>query len=291
MKLSVQGQTGAVPAYAYTGGKPFDAALPCVVFIHGALHDHSVWTLLARWYAHHGHSVLALDLPGHGRSAGPALASVEALADWVWAALDAAGLARATPVSLVGHSLGSLIALAAAARVPARSGRLVMVGSAFPMKVSPALLETARDNPLKAIDMVNAFSIGSIAAKPSFPGPGMWLHGSNRALMRRVLAGASGSGSGSGSGASPRAANGCEFNLFHHDFSVCDRYADGLAAAARVRCPVTMVLGTLDQMTPPRSARELGTALKARTVLLPSGHSLMTEVPDGLLAALREALT
>ena len=283
MKLSVPGPDGAVPAYAYTGGKPFDAALPCVVFIHGALHDHSVWTLLARWFAHHGHSVLALDLPGHGRSAGPALASVEALADWVWAALDAAGLARAAPVSLVGHSLGSLIALAAAAQAPERSGRLVMVGSTFPMKVSPALLETACDNPLKAIDMVNAFSIGSIAAKPSFPGPGMWLHGSNRALMRRVLAGSTNSG--------PQATSGCEFNLFHHDFSVCDRYADGLTAATQVRCPVTMVLGTLDQMTPPRSAREISSALKARTVLLSSGHSLMTEVPDGLLAALREALT
>ena len=280
MKLCVQGQPGAVQAYAYTGGKPFDAALPCVVFIHGALHDHSVWTLLARWYAHHGHSVLALDLPGHGRSAGPALASVEALADWVLAALNAAGLDRNAPVSLVGHSLGSLIALAAAARAPERVGRLVMVGSAFPMKVSPALLNTARNDPLQAIDMVNAFSIGSLAAKPSFPGPGMWLHGSNRALMRRVLAGAVG----------PQAASGCEFNLFHHDFSVCDRYADGMAAAAQVRCPVTLVLGTLDQMTPPRSARELSNALNARTVLLPSGHSLMTEVPDGLLTALRAAL-
>ena len=280
MKFSVQGQSGAVPAYAYSGGKPFDAALPCVVFIHGALHDHSVWTLLARWYAHHGRSVLALDLPGHGRSVGPALASVEALADWVLAALDAAGLDPSSPVSLVGHSLGSLIALEAAARAPERIGRLVMVGSAFPMTVSSALLEAARDDPLKAIDRVNAFSIGSIAAKPSFPGPGMWLHGSNRALMRRVLAGAS----------RPEAGSGCEVNLFHHDFSLCDRYANGLAAAAQVRCPVTMVLGTQDQMTPPRSAREISNALKARTVLLPSGHSLMTEVPDGLLAALREAL-
>ena len=276
MKLSVQGQTGAVPAYAYTGGKPFDAALPCVVFIHGALHDHSVWTLLARWYAHHGHGVLALDLPGHGRSAGPALASVEALADWVWAALDAAGLARATPVSLVGHSLGSLIALAAAARVPARSGRLVMVGSTFPMKVSPALLETARDNPLKAIDMVNAFSIGSIAAKPSFPGPGMWLHGSNRALMRRVLAG--------------RHATGCAINLFHHDFSVCDAYSNGLAAAAQVGCPVTLVLGSADQMTSPRNTRDIAAALNARVVVLPSGHLLPAEAPEAMLAALRSAL-
>ena len=276
MKLTVQGQSGAVPAYAYTGGKPFDAALPCVVFLHGALHDHSVWTLLARWCAHHGYSVLAVDLPGHGRSAGPALGSVEALGDWVLAVLDAAGVAATVPVTLVGHSMGSLIALEAAARAPERITRLVMVGAAYPMKVSAALLDTARDAPLKAIDMVNAFSIGTLAAKPSFPGPGMWLHGSNQALMQRVLAGDN--------------ATGCAVNLFHHDFSVCDQYSNGLAAAAAVACPVTMVLGAMDQMTPPRSTRDIAAALKARVVVLPSGHSLMTEVPDGLLAALREAL-
>ena len=276
MKLSMQGQSGAVQAYAYTGGKPLDAALPCVVFIHGALHDHSVWTLLARWCAHHGHSVLAVDLPGHGRSAGPALGSVEALADWVLAVLDAAGVAAATPVTLVGHSMGSLVALEAAARAPERIRRLVMVGAAYPMKVSATLLDTARDAPLKAIDMVNAYSISTLAAKPSFPGPGTWLHGSNQALMQRVLAGPN--------------ATGCAVNLFHHDFSVCDRYGNGLAAAAAVACPVTMVLGAQDQMTPPRSARDIAAVLKARVVLLPSGHSLMSEVPDGLLAALREAL-
>ena len=78
MKLDVQGPNGSMKAYAYTGGKPFDPTLPCVVFIHGAMQDHSGWTLLARWCAHHGHSVLALNQPGHGQSAGPPLARVEA---------------------------------------------------------------------------------------------------------------------------------------------------------------------------------------------------------------------
>ena len=265
MDLTVNG----LPAYAYTGGKPSAAALPCVMFIHGALHDHSVWTLLARWFAHHGHSVLAVDLPGHGRSAGVPLASVEALADWALALRDAAGAIQA---ALVGHSMGSLIALEAAARAPQRLTRLVMVGSAYPMKVSDALLATARDAPLKAIDMVNAFSHSSLAAKPSFPGPGAWLHGSNRALMRRVQA-------------AQRSVN-----LFHHDFSVCDRYANGRQAASAVRCPVSFILGERDQMTTPKAARELAMALKANVTLLPGGHALMQELPDEVLAALRAAL-
>jgi len=265
MLLDVQGQ----PAYAYTGGKPFDAALPCIVFIHGALNDHSDWTLPARWFAHHGHAVLAVDLPGHGRSAGAPLSSMEALADWLLAVLDAAGVAQA---ALVGHSMGSLIGLEAAARAPQRVGALVLVGTAVPMAVSPALLDTARNNPLHAIDLVVAYSFSTLAAKPSYPGPGTWLRGSARALMRRVQAGQP------------------DVNLFHHDFTVCNAYARGLEAAAAVRCPSTLLLGRRDQMTPPRSAAALGAALRSRTVLLDAGHALMAEAPDALQAALRDAI-
>lgn len=257
-------------AYAYTGGKAFDPTLPCVVFVHGALNDHSVWTLLARWAAHHGYGVLAVDLPGHGRSEGPPLPDAESIADWLLALLDAADVRTA---AVVGHSMGSLIALEAAARTPERVTRLVMIGTAYPMKVSQALFDAARDDPLRAIHMVTAFSFSSIASKPSYPGPGTWQHGAGRALMRRVQEGAA-----------------AGENLFLHDFGVCDRYANGLEAAARVRCPVTFLLGEKDQMTSPKVTRELAGALKARVVTLPGGHSLMQEVPDEVLAALREAL-
>lgn len=265
MKLTVQGQA----AYVYTGGKPFDATLPCVVFVHGALHDHSVWTLLARWFAHHGHAVLAVDLPGHARSGGAPLASVEAMGDWIVALLDAAGVRQA---ALVGHSMGSLAALEAAARAPERASRLVMVGTAYPMKVSDALLATARERPLQAIEMVNVYSHSTQAAKPAYPGPGSWLHGGNLQLMRRVQAGQRG------------------LNLFAHDFAVCDAYANGLLAAAQVRCPAHLILGDADAMTPPKAAREVGAALKAKVQHLPAGHSLMQEQPDGVLNALRLAL-
>ncbi|WIT11167.1 alpha/beta hydrolase [Paucibacter sediminis] len=265
MKLQVNAQT----VYAYTGGKDFDPTLPCIVFVHGALHDHSVWTLLARWFAHHGHGVLALDLPGHGRSEGQALPSVEALGAWLVQVLDAAGVQQA---SLVGHSMGSLIALEAAAQAPARAGRLVMVGTAYPMKVSEALLETARTAPLNAMDMVNVFSHSSQASKPSYPGPGAWLHGGNLQLMRRVQAGYT------------------HGNLFEHDFRVCDAYAHGLEAAPAVTCPVHFILGERDQMTAPKQSQALAAALKATVHRVPAGHSLMAEAPDPVLNALRTAI-
>jgi pimeloyl-ACP methyl ester carboxylesterase len=265
MELVVQGRK----AYAYTGGKPFDADLPCVMFVHGASNDHSGWNLLARWFAHHGHGVLAVDLPGHLRSEGPPLESVEALADWVLAFADAAGVRR---LALVGHSMGSLIALEAAGRASERITRLVMLGTAYPMKVADALLAAAQASPQRAMAMVNAWSIATLASKPGFPGPGSWLHGGGMALMRRVQ------------DAAPEA------NLIHLDLGICNRYAGGAVAAARVSAPVTLVLGRDDRMTPPRATREIAAALRARVVTVSSGHHLLAEAPDAVLNALREAL-
>ena len=150
-------------AYAYTGGKPFDPKLPGVAFVHGALHDHSVWILQSRYLAHHGHAVLAVDLPAHGRSAGEPL-GVEAAGRWLAGLIEASGLRRA---ALVGHSMGSLIALEAAAQLGARASARGDVGTGYPMKVSSKLLELCQRDALAAIDLVNALSNSTHAAKPS----------------------------------------------------------------------------------------------------------------------------
>jgi len=265
MKLVVNARA----AYAYTGGKPFDATLPCVVFVHGAVSDHSVWTLLARWFAHHGWGVLAVDLPGHMRSEGPALASIEEMADWTLAVLDAAGVEHA---ALVGQSMGSLVALEAAARAPQRATHLAMLGTCFPMPVPAALLELSLRDVNAAIERVIVYSFSTLAAKPSYPGPGFWLRGAARGLMRQVLA---------------HQGNPA---LFHNDFAACDRYAGGSGAAARVRCASTLVLGARDQMTQPRAAVSLAKALDAAVHELSCGHFLMQESPDAVLRTLRRAL-
>jgi pimeloyl-ACP methyl ester carboxylesterase len=262
------------PTYCYTGGKPFDAAQPTVVFIHGVLNDHSVWILQSRYLAHHGWNVLAVDLPGHCRSAGEAPASVEAAADFVAALLDAAGVQTA---ALVGHSWGSLIALEAATRLQERVSHLVLVGTAFPMKVSPALIEASLNEPEKALKMVNVFSRSTLAAPPSALGPGTWVYGASLALGRRVL------------------ASNREVNVFHSGFVACDSYTNGEAAMARISCPVLFVLGTQDQMTMARAAQGLiQTATAAgksvQVVSLPVGHHQMTEAPEATLVALRDFL-
>ena len=247
MNVQVNGHS----TYCYTGGKAFDAAKPTVIFIHGVLNDHSVWILQTRYLAHHGWNVLAVDLPGHCRSAGKPPATVEDADDFVIALMDSAGLEKA---ALVGHSFGALIALEAAARAPERVSQLVLVGVAFPMKVSPALLESSLNEPMKALEMVNIFSRSTLAPPPSALGraPGFMV-------PRWPWAG----------------------------FKACDSYGHGEAAMAEVQCPVLFVLGIVDQMTPPKAAQGLvQKARHAQVVYLPGGHHQMNETPEPMLAAL-----
>jgi pimeloyl-ACP methyl ester carboxylesterase len=262
MDLTVQGRK----AFAYTGGKAFDPRLPCVVFVHGAELDHSVWVLQSRYLAHHGHGVLAVDLPAHGRSEGPPLATVETIANWIVALLDAAGVKQAT---LVGHSMGSLVALDCAARHPARVSRIALLGAAFPMRVSDELLSATRDDEPLAQDMVNLWSHSAYAHYPSNPGPGFWVLGENLRLMQRQKPG-----------------------VMHVDFKACNDYAAGAERAAQVACPALLILGRRDAMTPARSGRELAKAVKgARVVEIDScGHNSMAEKPDEVLDALNAFL-
>ena len=270
MDLTVNG----AQTYCYTGGKAFDPAKPTVVFIHGVLFDHSVWILQSRYMANHGWNVLAVDLPGHCRSEGEAPSSVEEAAGFIGALLDAAGVQKA---ALVGHSWGSLIAMEAAARLKDRVTHAVLVGTAFPMKVSAVLLDAALNDPEKGIQMINVFSRSTLAAPPSAHGPGTWVFGSSIALNRRVL------------------RSNPKVNVFHRGFVACDRYAGGEAAMAALTCPVLFLLGAQDQMTQPKAAQGLVQAAKAagkavQVVSLPVGHYEMTETPDPVLFAIRDFL-
>lgn len=256
--------------YAYTGGKPFNPTQPTAVFLHGVLHDHSVWSLQTRHLAHHGWNVLAIDLPGHGRSGGEAPASVEQAADGVAALLMAMKLQQ---VALIGHSWGSLIALEAAARLRERISHLVLVGTAFPMKVSPALIDASLHQPMKALSMINVYSRSTLAPVPSGLGPGTWVYGCSLALGKRVL------------------ASNPQVNLFHRGFVACDSYANGETAIAGITCPVLFILGAQDQMTPPQAAQGLiGAARSAgktlHVVSVPCGHHQMSEAPEETLSAL-----
>ncbi|GAC1329789.1 MAG: alpha/beta hydrolase [Collimonas sp.] len=255
--------------YCYTGGKAFDPSLPTAVFIHGGQNDHSVWILQTRYFAHHGFGVLAVDLPGHGRSQGPAWSTIEELADWLNALLDAAGVTKAI---LIGHSMGSLIALESAGRAAnpssARIAGIALVGTAYPMKVADALLDAANNAQQSAIDMVNIWSHSTMSPKPSAPGPGFYVQGASQRLMQRIA---------SQSDSKP--------TVFHTDFAACNSYANGELASQAVTCPTLFLLGQRDVMTPAKAAAGLIAAIKHAKVVQveASGHALMAEQPDAVL--------
>ena len=257
MRLELSGQS----VYAYTGTKPVVPGQRSVMFIHGAANDHSVWALQSRYFAYHGFNVLAVDLPGHGKSAGPPSSSVDEMAVWALRVLDAAGIEEA---ALVGHSMGSLIALEAAASAPARVQKLVLVATAFPMKVSDALLETAKAHDHAALDMINVWSHSAAGQTGGNRVPGQWIMGGSMRLLERTT------------------------EPLYSDFNACNQYAAGAATAAKVTCPVLIISGSRDLMAPPRNAKSIVDKLAhvQQVTIAGAGHDLMFERPDAVLDAL-----
>jgi pimeloyl-ACP methyl ester carboxylesterase len=260
MELELEGRK----IYAATGGRPFDARKPAMLFVHGAGQDHTGWQLPARYFAWHGHGALAVDLPGHGRSEGPVLATIGAAASWVVRVMDAVGVATA---ALVGHSMGAAIAIEAAAAFPERISRLALLGSGLSMPVNGALLTSALAAPEAAITMIVDWGHGPRAKFGGNPAPGLWMRGAAQALLAR-----------------------CRSGVLYADLAACNGWTTGDAAAGRIHCPALVVIGARDAMTPPRAGHALARRLaRCRTVSIAAcGHMPMAEAPEVTLDALIE---
>jgi pimeloyl-ACP methyl ester carboxylesterase len=245
-------------AFAYTAAHAPDPQKPTVVFVHGAGLDHSTFGLQSRYFGYHGHNVLALDLPGHGRSAGPPLPTIGEMADWVFKVVPEGKF------KMVGHSMGALVALECANRRPERVERIALIGVAYPMKVSEVFLDAARRDDFSAYDMETIWGHAPQAALSANPNPGMWMYGDMLARLRRLAPG-----------------------VLYNDLKACNDYTSDFA---NVKCPVLLVLGRRDVMTPPRAAQVLQEKLKHSSTKYVdlSGHSLMAEAPDATLDALIE---
>lgn len=258
MELTVNGKR----VHASTGGKEFDASLPLVIFVHGAGQDRTAWALQTRYFAYHGYGVLAVDLPGHGKSDGPPIETLPAMGDWLADLIVASAVGAA---SLAGHSMGSLIALECAARHPDAVRSLTLIGTAARMPVHPDLLAAAEANDRAAYEAITFWGFSRGAQIGRDQSPGMWMVGSGIQLMASEPAGA-----------------------LHTGLKACADYDGAAAAAAKVTCPVRLILADQDGMTPLKRGKALADAFhEAETIIVPQcGHMLMAEQPDAVLNAL-----
>lgn len=256
--------------YCYTGGKTFDSNLPCLVFLHGAQNDHSVWALQSRYFAHHGYAVLAPDLPAHGQSEGPALSSIEAMANWLQ---ELRSQCTARSFILIGHSMGSLIATELAARWPATGPQLhglALLGCSFPMKVSEQLLDAALHQPELAIELVTQWSHYRANHQPSAPGPGFSIPNMSRRLMQSIW-------------------KKNQEAVFHIDFSACNNYQNGQVAAQSITQKCLFMIAKNDLMTPAKASLAYSQHFKQAQIsyIAESGHAMMAEQADAVRQQLR----
>ncbi len=245
-----------------TGGREFDPSKPNLVFVHGAGMDHTVWALQSRYFAHHGFSVIAANLPGHGGSQGPCLSSVEEMADWLITLIGSLSCGR---VGLVGHSMGALVTLETAAKRPDLVSFLSLVGVSVPMPVNADLLAKTKNSIPEAVELIVNWAFGRRAQIGGTRTPGFWMLGGGRQLLMK-------------------SKNG----QLHADFKACNEYLNGLSAAKNIKCPTLIVAGADDKMTPPGSIKTIAENITGSdTAVIPSaGHMMMIETPDELLQTL-----
>lgn len=250
--------------YVYTNNKEIDPAKPSIMFIHGAGFDHSVWTLFARHFSRHNWNVLAIDLPGHGRSAGDTLSSIEAMSSWIIEVLDYLAIDN---VSLVGHSMGSLITLETAARIKTRATKVVLIGSIAPMPVSDPILDATANKPGAAHAMLTSFGFSKQNLMGGNPNPGMWMVSDSMRRYEDEIQAA-----------------------LDLDMRACNAYRNGLEAAQEITAESLMIHGDADRLTPLRATKTLQTTLNdVRVSIVPgAGHSLMVEDPNHVLDQLKE---
>jgi pimeloyl-ACP methyl ester carboxylesterase len=244
------------------GNGSLDEAQPSVVFIHGAGMDHSVWVMPSRYFGRHHYNVYALDLPGHGRSDGAPIQTIDALADWV---NDVLGVLEVPQAAIVGHSMGSLIGINFAARYPEKTRALCLLGTSTPMPVTDLLLDAARDNHHDAIDMSNTWSHSSFGQMGGNENPGMCMTMSGQRLLETA-----------------------ENDVLFTDMNACNEFTNGSKLAAKIQCETLVLIGEDDKMTAPVGAKNVASLIpNSRTLSLkPCGHSMLSEQPNAVLDAL-----
>ncbi len=273
---------GLAVGFTTGGDVDLDAGNPVALLVHGAGMNRTVWYQQTRYLNHHGVSALAIDLPGHGNSAGGAstdgaastggaLKSIGEMADWLVRLIDEVRAQTGVgAVGLVGHSMGSIVSLCAAAAAGDKVSHLVLTGMAMAMPVHPDLLAAAQSNNSKAGALMTAWGLGPNAHVSVNPTPGLWMSGGSRALL-----------------------DVADDDVIFTDLAACNEFDLADIDLAGVTCPVSFICGGADKMTPPDAASGLIASFDGASVhfLNGIGHMMMNEDPKSVREILLDALS
>ncbi|MGE5390653.1 MAG: alpha/beta fold hydrolase [Deltaproteobacteria bacterium] len=197
---------------------------------------------------------IALDLPGHGHSMGPALDQVTDLARIVLDFVRELALPR--PLILAGHSLGAAICLQASCLDSAVMDSLILIGGGARMRVLPAFL--------------NGLAAGTV--DPGFFELG-FAPSTDPLLVKEE---------------SVRYAEVSAEVLFR-DFTACNEF-DVVNDLPAVSIPVLLIVGEDDRLTPPKNSLFVQEHLaEAELVIIPdAGHFAMLEKPGHVNQAIHQ---
>lgn len=216
-----------------------------LVFIHGSGSDHTCW---AHQYSklHKKFNIVAVDLPGHGSSAGKGENDVEQYCLWIKKLLDILRLKN--PV-LIGHSLGAAMAMKFALLYPEDIAGIVPVGGGIKMPVNPDLLAGLKINPALAIEMMCKFSLAK-ENRPKFLDP-----------LKESMAKAN-------------------IDVLYGDLSACDKL-DLTTDLSKINTPAQVICGAEDKMTPADLSRAIAAGIHGAKLCLieGAGHMVMLEKP------------
>jgi len=242
--------------FATNGGKAFDNKKPVVMFLHGSALDHTFWGLHSRFFAFRNYAVLVPDLPGHSHSEGPALTTIETIGDWLHDLVDALAIDN---ISVVAHSQGCLNALEFLSRYPDKVRSVSLMCSGLATPVNPALIDAAENRPEDAIAMMVGWGFGPAGHLHQGPIPGNSMVASGCKVMRRNVP-----------------------DELATDLKACDAYKNGKEAAAKITCPIQVILAGQDKMAPRKATDELVEHLNNPEVhVIPeSGHMVPQEAPN-----------
>ena len=202
-----------------------------------------------------GFQVAALDLPGHGKSEGLGKQTINDYMKSIQDFMDAINLPAAV---IIGHSMGSAIALQLALNAPDRVLALVLLGSGSRLRVAPSIL-----------DSTSTEETFSLAVKTIIE----WSFGPDTPPRLKELA--------------TERMQETRPTVLHGDFVACNEFDAG-DPLAEIEKPTLILCGTEDKMTPPKYSKYLHEHLPNSELLLVdgAGHMVMLEKPHEVAEAI-----